>query len=185
MDRNGKKWKDNKMFFVKSRTRVTAAVCMVLFLCSFLLSGCGGGASSKGGNCTISIECSTILDHMEDLKETKKEFVPQDGWILKETQVSFKSGETVFDILKQICGEQGIHMASRYTPLYKSYYVEGINQLYEFDCGKNTGWMYSVNGKYPNYGCSSYKLEDGDKIEWRYTCNLGSDVGDQYAEDGK
>ena len=120
MDRNGKKWKDNKMFFVKSRTRVTAAVCMVLFLCSFLLSGCGGGASSKGGNCTISIECSTILDHMEDLKETKKEFVPQDGWILKETQVSFKSGETVFDILKQICGEQGIHMASRYTPLYKS-----------------------------------------------------------------
>ena len=27
--------------------------------------------------------------------------------------------------------------------------------------------------------------EDGDKIEWRYTCNLGSDVGDQYAEDGK
>ncbi len=76
-------------------------------------------------------------------------------------------------------------MASRYTPLYKSYYVEGINQLYEFDCGKNSGWMYSVNGKYPNYGCSSYKLEDGDKIEWRYTCNLGSDVGDQYAEDGK
>ena len=32
---------------------------------------------------------------MEDLKETKKEFVPQDGWILKETQVSFKGGETV------------------------------------------------------------------------------------------
>ena len=47
-------------------------------------------------------------------------------------------------------------MASRYTPLYKSYYVEGINQLYEFDCGKNSGWMYSVNGEYPNYGASSY-----------------------------
>lgn len=63
---------------------------------------------------------------------------------------------------------------------FKSYYVEGINQLYEFDCGKNSGWMYSVNGEYPNYGASSYNLKDGDKVEWRYTCNLGSDVGDKY-----
>ena len=158
---------------------------MLLVLNVVCLTGCGAGKKWKDGKCTISIECSSILDNMEDLKETKKEFVPSDGWILKETEVSFKGGETAFDVLKQICGEQGIHMASRYTPLYKSYYVEGINQLYEFDCGKNSGWMYSVNGKYPNYGCSSYRLEDGDKIEWRYTCNLGSDVGDQYAEDGK
>ena len=57
---------------------------------------------------------------------------------------------------------------------------QGINQLYEFDCGKNSGWMYSVNGEYPNYGASSYNLKDGDKVEWRYTCNLGSDVGDKY-----
>ncbi len=29
----------------------------------------------------ILVECSTILDHLaEDLKATKKEFVPQDGW---------------------------------------------------------------------------------------------------------
>lgn len=52
--------------------------------------------------------------------------------------------------------------------------------LYEFDCGKDSGWMYCVNGWYPNYGCSKYTLEDGDTVEWRYTCNLGRDVGDQY-----
>ena len=170
---------------VKRKRIILVLICMLLVLNVVCLTGCGAGKKWKDGKCTISIECSSILDNMEDLKETKKEFVPSDGWILKETEVSFKGGETAFDVLKQICGEQGIHMASRYTPLYKSYYVEGINQLYEFDCGKNSGWMYSVNGKYPNYGCSSYRLEDGDKIEWRYTCNLGSDVGDQYAEDGK
>ena len=38
----------------------------------------------------------------------------------------------------------------------------------------------TVNGWYPNYGCSKYTLEDGDTVEWRYTCNLGRDVGDQY-----
>ena len=25
-----------------------------------------------------------------------------------------------------------------------------------------------------------FTLEDGDTVEWRYTCNLGRDVGDQY-----
>ena len=38
--------------------------------------------------------------------------------------------------------------------------------------------MYKVNGWFPNYGCSSYYLKDGDVIEWVYTCDLGKDVGD-------
>ena len=101
---------------------------------------------------------------MEELKETKKEFVPEDGQILKKTPVSFTTGESVFDILKTICGEKGIQISSKYTPLYDSYYVEGINQLYELDCGKNSGWMYSVNGTFPNYGASAYKPKDGDVI---------------------
>ena len=168
------------MFWKKRIKSVSVVVSMILLLNIFLLTGCGPKEKLKDGNCTISVDCSTILDHMDDLKETKKEFVPSDGCILAETEVPFKGGETAFDVLKQICGEKGIHIASRYTPLYKSYYVEGINQIYEFDCGKNSGWMYSVNGEYPNYGASSYKLKDGDKIEWRYTCNLGSDVGDEY-----
>ena len=49
--------------------------------------------------------------------------------------------------------------------------------MYEFDCGQYSGWMYRVNGWYPNYGCSSYDVEDGDNIEWKYTCDLGVDIG--------
>lgn len=159
----------------------------VLRFCSLMLAFCiflaGCQKSEDSGQpavCTISIECSTILDNMDSLKEPKKEFVPEDGWILKETEVDFTTGDTVFDILKKICGKKEIHLSSRFTPLYNSYYIEGINQLYEFDCGKNSGWTYCVNGKFPNYGASSYKPKDGDKIEWKYTCNLGSDVGNPY-----
>ena len=72
-------------------------------------------------------------------------------------------------------------MEASYTPMYGSVYVEGINNLYEFDCGELSGWMYSVNGIYPNYGCSSYILKDGDVICWVYTCDLGYDVGGGYA----
>lgn len=136
-----------------------------------------GTAQEEVHTCTISIECSTILNNWDDLDQSKAEFVPSDGWILYPSEVSYTPGETVFDVLKRVCRETDIHMSSRYTPMYGSYYIEGINQLYEFDCGQNSGWMYRVNGWYPNYGCSSYEISDGDNIEWKYTCDLGSDIG--------
>lgn len=132
--------------------------------------------------CTISIECSTILNNWDDLNEAKADFVPSDGWILYTSEVEYSPGETVYDVLYQVCKDTSIQMSAKYTPAYGSYYVEGINQLYEFDCGELSGWMYSVNGWFPNYGCSQYEVSDGDIIEWRYTCDLGRDVGDQYYE---
>lgn len=132
--------------------------------------------------CTISIECSTILNNWDNFETSKADFVPSDGWILYSSQVEYSPGETVYDVLYRVCKDTSIQMSAKYTPAYGSYYVEGINQLYEFDCGELSGWMYSVNGWYPNYGCSQYEVSDNDVIEWRYTCDLGRDVGDQYYE---
>lgn len=133
---------------------------------------------AKKKKCTISISCATILNNMDNLEPEKKDFVPKNGWILKKTTVTFEEGESVHDVLKRVCRSKGIHMESSYTPIYDSAYVEGINQLYEFDCGSQSGWMYKVNGWFPNYGCSRYKVSEGDDIAWVYTCDLGADVGD-------
>ena len=141
-------------------------------------SGSGDSGKKKTLTCTISINCSTILDNMDNLTDGKEEFVPGNGWILKKTKVKFKQGDSVHDILQKVCRDKGIHMESRYTPAYDSAYVEGINQLYEFDCGELSGWMFNVNGWFPNYGCSKYIVSDGDAINWVYTCDLGKDVGD-------
>lgn len=72
-------------------------------------------------------------------------------------------------------------MEYRDTPIYNSAYIEGIHNLYEFDCGELSGWMYSVDGWFPNYGCSRYQLKDGEVIKWVYTCDLGYDVGGGWA----
>ena len=89
---------------------------LLLLVCGSVFTGCGGDSSSgEPATCTIEISCATVLDHMEELKETKKEFVPEDGQILKKTTVSFTTGESVFDILKAICGEKGIQISSKYT----------------------------------------------------------------------
>lgn len=125
--------------------------------------------------CTFVIECKTILDNKDKLKKGLEKYVPDDAVIFSKT-VGFDSGESVYDILRRICDENGIQMEASYTPAFSSYYVEGINNLYEFDCGQISGWMYSVNGVFPNYGCSSYKPANNDKIAFRYTCELGYDL---------
>ena len=89
-------------------------------------------------------------------------------------KVEFNEGDTVFDILVKITRKKGIHM--EYRGSGSNTYIEGINNLYEFDGGSNSGWMYSVNGVFPNYGCSIYNLNDGDVIQWMYTCDLGKDL---------
>ena len=131
--------------------------------------------------CTFSISCATILDNMDSLDSNKVELVPDDGWILKPQKVVFNEGESVYDLLVRICKDNNIHLESSWTPMYNSAYIEGINNLYEFDCGSLSGWMYSVNDWFPNYGCSRYELKQGDVVEWEYTCSLGYDIGGGYA----
>ncbi len=128
-------------------------------------------------HCTISISCATILDNMELLDKKKVSLIPEDGWILKPVTVSFQEGESVFDVLQRVCKERKIHMEFSNTPMYNSAYIEGIHNIYEFDVGSLSGWNYKVNDWFPNYGCSRYKLKDGDVINWMYTCNLGKDIG--------
>ena len=133
--------------------------------------------TSKTYTCTFSICCRMILDNMALCEESKQGIVPSDGTILPTTTVTFSEGESVFDVLQRICSSHGIHMEYSWTPMYNSAYVEGIANLYEFDVGSLSGWMYKVNGWFPNYGCSRYQLKDGDTVCWVYTCDLGSDVG--------
>lgn len=127
--------------------------------------------------CTISIGCESVLDHMDWLDPDKVELIPADGVILAETQVSFEEGETVFDVLQRLTRQEGIHLEASFTPGYNSSYVEGIANLYEFDCGQQSGWLYLVNGISPGYSSSQYVLSNGDEVEWVYTCQLGEDVG--------
>lgn len=125
--------------------------------------------------CTFVIECKTILNNKDKLKKGLEKYIPDDAVIFSGT-VGFDNGESVYDILRRICDENSIQMEASYTPAFSSYYIEGINNLYEFDCGQGSGWMYSVNGIFPNYGCSSYKPASNDEIAFRYTCELGYDL---------
>lgn len=168
------------MNFIKKH-RITIIVAVVLFSALVLILALPKtDVSADTHTCTLSVRCDTIFDNLSQLDAEKLEILPSDGIIFAEQTVVFRDGESVFDLLVREMKENKIHLEFVNTPMYNSAYIEGIANIYEFDVGELSGWMYRVNGVFPNYGCSLYTLNDGDKVEFVYTCDLGSDVGNEY-----
>lgn len=120
--------------------------------------------------CTVTVECKSILDHMDELKEGHEEFVPSDGYIIKNYTYKAKAGYTAYDALKSACNNNDIKLTAQKTSY--GVYISGINNLDEIDCGKQSGWMYSVNGIMPNTTCGNVTVDDGDSIVFTYVCTF-------------
>lgn len=118
------------------------------------------------GTVSIAIRCDTVAG--------KAEHIPQNGIILEATKIEFAKSETVYDALSRAAKENKILIESTRSsgPLY----VKGIANIYEFDFGDLSGWVYTVNGERPSLGCDEYTLKDGDIIEWHYSLELGEDI---------
>jgi len=76
-------------------------------------------------------------------------------------------GETALSLLQRT----GLEIVTRGA------YVVSIGGLTEFDHGPQSGWMFRVNGTFPQAAASAYQVRNGDRVEWLYTRNLGQDVG--------
>jgi len=126
-------------------------------------------STAKPDQNTVSfeIQCKKILDKQEYWKEGIEEIIPKSG-VFYSGRCSFTSGETVYDLLKRICKEEKIALDSSYTVMYDSYYIRGIGNLYEFDCGSESGWKYAVNDVIPNVGSNQYKVQSQDRIVFYY-----------------
>ncbi|MCC8072735.1 MAG: DUF4430 domain-containing protein [Clostridiales bacterium] len=120
-------------------------------------------------SCTVTIECTSILDNMDDLKAGHEAYVPSDGIILNSTSVTVSSGSTVYDALTLACSKGGVTVSSKSSAYGK--YIVGFNNIDEKDCGSQSGWTYTVNGKYPSKSCDKYTLSNGDKVVFIYTCS--------------
>lgn len=69
---------------------------------------------------------------------------------------------SVYTVLTQLASQNGLSVSG--TKIY----VKGIGDLFEKQHGSLSGWMYSVNGVYPNKSCGYYYLENNDSVVWRY-----------------
>lgn len=124
-------------------------------------------AASQNITVYISINCHAAIGNIEDPAVAAA--VPESGVILGRTSYTCAPGTNVYDVLSAVCRSNGIQLDASYSPAYGSYYVEGINYLYEFHGGPYSGWTYTVGGSRPNVGASSYGLNGGEEIVWSYT----------------
>lgn len=95
---------------------------------------------------------------------------------LPPTKMEINEGDTVLQALIKITKENKIQMDYR-GGQGATAYVEGIDNVYEFDRGQGSGWMYRVNGIFPDRGAGVVPLLPGDRVEWLYTTDLGKDLG--------
>lgn len=134
--------------------------------------------TKKGDVVTLTIRCDTAVAKGMNTEAKWAGIVPSSGVILPVTEIEIDPGETVFSVLCRASNQYKFQM--EYSGTNGAEYIEGINNLYEFDGGRWSGWMYCVNDWYPNYGCGQYALKNGDVIEWNYTCDLGKDLGQEW-----
>ena len=140
----------------------------LLFMC-----GCGSTENTIG-SVTVSIRCDTAVANGMNLEDKWKGIIPDDGCILDTETVPISEGDTVFDVLCYVRDNKGIQM--EFSGAGANAYIKGIGNLYEYDGGRWSGWVYFVNGEQGEKGCGQYELSDGDEIEWAYTCDLGMDL---------
>ena len=124
--------------------------------------------------CTVEIRCDTLPDAGKPDGFT----APEDGVLLPATPVKFTQGENAYEILRRVCKAAGIKLDYNYYPMIGGYYVTGIDGLSAGDYGGSSGWLYKINGWFPNYSISRYEVVDGDVIVWMYSCEGGgADLG--------
>ena len=124
--------------------------------------------------CTFQIDCTTAVEY-QGLSNELRRVLPENG-VLYSGTVEIREGDSVFDILTRVTRESGIPMEFSSSAAFGSKYIEGINSLYEFDCGSNSGWTYFVNGERPGVGCDKCRVNPGDNVRWFYTLDLGNDI---------
>ena len=94
-----------------------------------------------------------------------------------ESGVEADTAETVWDVLQRVAKKHGITFTADSNNSYGTVYIRAVNGLGEFDNGKNSGWMYTVNGTHPEVGVSAKYLKNGDNIVLHYTDDYDYEEG--------
>ncbi|HHX57433.1 MAG TPA: DUF4430 domain-containing protein [Clostridiales bacterium] len=119
----------------------------------------------------IAIRCEKAVENWDKLNDSAKNesIVPKGGIILDMQDYNAKEGDTAFDVLKSACESNGISLNYTGNVKRKTIYINGINGLYERDCGSASGWVYSINNEFPTASSGGYTVKDGDIIEFHFT----------------
>lgn len=99
-----------------------------------------------------------------------------DMWIQPTVVYDQPEGTTAMDVFRQVLTANG------YTYEAKGSYVQAVikpdgTKVAEFSKGPNSGWVFRVNGEFPDVAMQDCQLSDGDVIEVLFIANYMDEPG--------
>ncbi len=82
----------------------------------------------------------------------------------KKYSLAVSAGSSIYDAMNILASTTDFSFKASFYPGL-GYFIDEINGI------KNQSgeyWTLYVDGSYSNVGASSYKLKDGDSVEWKY-----------------
>ena len=92
-------------------------------------------------------------------------------WIATRSYTFNKESVSVYELFTKALRDAGlsyIGAENNYVSAIQAPKGYGGYWLREFTNGKNSGWMYTVNGEHPLFGLKDYYVTNGDSIVWHY-----------------
>ena len=122
------------------------------------------------------VDPTPIDPNPETITVTFQLHTDTEAWILPTVVRDLPEGTTAFDVFKQVLAANG------YTYDAKGSYVQAVTapdgtKVAELSKGQYSGWMYRVNGEFPDTYMGAYELEDGDGIEVFFTADYTKETG--------
>ena len=122
------------------------------------------------------VEPTPVDPDPETITVTFQLHTDTEAWILPTLIRDLPEGTTAFEVFKQVLAANG------YTYDAKGSYVRAViapdgTKVAELSKGQYSGWMYRVNGEFPDTYMGAYELEDGDVIEVFFTADYTKEPG--------
>ena len=108
-------------------------------------------------------------------------------WIATGTYTFDGNDVTVGQVFEAALKEAGLSyegLEKNYISAITSPETYGGYELREKDNGKNSGWMYTVNGVHPSDGLKNCYVDSGDEIIWHYVDDYQSEQADMLDKNG-
>lgn len=125
-----------------------------------------------GCNNQTENEENIVVEEVEQYEVTISVSIPEEVDTISpvdEIAVTAEQGETIIEVTEKTDIELDVNGSG------EDAYVEGINGLYAFDEGPESGWLVKVNDEFINVGPGAYNVEENDEIEWLYTTDFNKE----------
>ena len=139
--------------------------------------------ASTGKTITVKFKLYGDEVHGDDAVHTYKNDKSKLPVWISQKSYTVDAGSTVLDVFEMALTDADLTWEND-----GGNYISEINGLAEFDNGSLSGWMYTLNGSYPDLGVAEQTLKNGDKIIFHYTDDYtqekGSEKWDSVSSDG-